>query len=93
MGYQIALMEKQQSPSDENPLEGLQDALHIFLSTVSVERLSKTLRNLFLSHVYNESDTPLVDQEECVLELQALFDLLDVMERVPMQKARDSSSL
>lgn len=55
-------------------------ALRTFLSTVSVGRLSKTIRNLFLSHIYNEGDTPDLDMEERVLELQALFDLLDVLE-------------
>jgi hypothetical protein len=79
-------MKNKQSPLEGNLSEELQGALQTFLSTVSVARLSKTLRNLFLTHVYHESDTPSADMEEFVLGLQALFDLLDVLETLPEQQ-------
>jgi hypothetical protein len=62
----------------------LLDAVRAFLSSASVDRLSKTLRNQFLSHIYYESDAPALDLEDYVLDLQALFDLLDVMEKTPL---------
>jgi hypothetical protein len=86
-------MKNQQSPFEGNLSEELQGALQTFLSTVSVARLSKTLRNLFLNHVYHESDTPSLNMEEFVLELQALFDLLDMLETSPNQGLKGSSFL
>lgn len=76
----IALMEKKTTQTDEPlPKEAIA-ALQTFLGAVPVGRLSKTLRNLFLSHVYHEMDTPSLALEENILDLQALFDLLDALE-------------
>jgi hypothetical protein len=73
-------MEKKPSHSEEPlPKEAIA-ALQTFLETVPAGRVSKTLRNIFLSHIYHESDTPSLDLEESILDLQALFDLLDVLE-------------
>ncbi|HTJ12894.1 MAG TPA: hypothetical protein VL547_12745 [Dinghuibacter sp.] len=73
-------MEKKTTQTDEPlPKEAIA-ALQTFLGAVPVGRLSKTLRNLFLSHVYHEMDTPSLALEENILDLQALFDLLDALE-------------
>jgi hypothetical protein len=66
------------------------DALSAFLKAVPVNRLSRNLRNLFLSHVYHEMDAPSVDLEEHILDLQSLFDFLDALEEAP-PVAKDSS--
>jgi hypothetical protein len=84
-------MENRESPWGNTLSEPVVVALHGFLSSVSVERLSKNVRNIFLNHVYTEMDVPSLDMEECVLQLQALFDLLDILEKVPEQQAKDSS--
>lgn len=73
-------MEKKTSTTDETlPKEAI-EALQAFLEAVPVGRLSKTLRNLFLSHIYQEIDAPSLALEESILDLQALFDLLDALE-------------
>lgn len=82
-------MTNRPSPSDHTLPEGTLDALNAFIRAVPPDRLSKTLRNLFLSNIYHELDTPPVDLEERILDLQALFDFLDVLEKGPTPK--DSS--
>lgn len=83
---------KHTSSAPEGSLpEELVDAIGVFLSSVPVNRLSKNLRNLFLSHIYHEMDTPSVSLEEQILDLQTLFDLLDVMEQAPQQQSKGSS--
>lgn len=73
-------MEKKTSTTDETlPKEAIA-ALQAFLEAVPVGRLSKTLRNLFLSNIYQEIDAPSLALEESILDLQALFDLLDALE-------------
>lgn len=84
-------MEHRSSTTDESlPSEAL-DALKTFLRAVPVHRLSKKLRNLFLSHVYHEMDAPSVDLEDSILDLQSLFDFLDALEKVCGGSAKDSS--
>lgn len=83
-------MENRPSPFEDSRPDELLEALNTFLRSVPVGKLSKTLRNLFLSHIYHEMDTPSVNLEENILYLQALFDFLDTLEKVPV---RDSSSL
>ncbi|TDW99399.1 hypothetical protein [Dinghuibacter silviterrae] len=74
-------------PLEESlPSEALA-ALNTFLKAVPVDRLSKNLRNLFLSHVYHELDTPSVDLEESIVDLQSLFNFLDALEPI----SKDSS--
>jgi hypothetical protein len=75
----IARMEKKTSPIEPLPKEAI-TALQTFLETVPPGRLSKTLRNLFLSHIYHEMDTPSLTLEDSIMDLQALFDLLDALE-------------
>lgn len=65
-------------------------AIRDFSTTVPIGRLSKGLRNLFLTCMYHEGDTPPLDLEDFILDLRALFDLLDTVERLQL---RDSSSL
>ena len=72
-------MEKKTSPNEPLSKEATA-ALQTFLATVPVGRLSKTLRNLFLNHVYNEMDTPSLTLEVSIIDLQGLFDLLDALE-------------
>ncbi len=62
------------------PME-LAEALGTFLSCVPATRISKHVRDLLLSHVYNETDTPDLDIQECILDIQALFFLLDTAEK------------
>lgn len=73
-------MEKKTSTTDETLPKEATSALKAFLETVPVGRLSKTLRNLFLSHICQEIDAPSLALEESILDLQALFDLLDALE-------------
>jgi hypothetical protein len=82
-------MKNRPSPTDHNLPDEAMDALHAFIKAVPANRLSKTLRNLFLSNIYHELDTPSVDLEEHILDLQALFDFLDILEKYPAPK--DSS--
>jgi hypothetical protein len=93
IGHKNALMEHTQSSPEGRLPEDLVDAISVFLSSVPVARLSKNLRNLFLSQMYNEMDTPSLNLEEQILDLQALFDLLDIMERAPAQRSKGSSFL
>ena len=82
-------MQNRPSPADHTLPDGALDALNAFVRAVPPDRLSKTLRNMFLSNIYHELDTPPVDLEERIVDLQALFDFLDVLEQYPVPK--DSS--
>ena len=82
-------MKNRPSPADHTLPDETLDALNAFIKAVPADRLSKTLRNLFLSNIYHELDTPAVDLEERILDLQALFDFLDALEKCPAPK--DSS--
>jgi len=86
-------MEKKQFPPENVLPDELLSSLRAFLSSVRVDRFSKNLRNLFLSHIYNEMNVPSLDLEEFVLDLQSLFELLDAAEKAPVQRITDSSFL
>ena len=83
-------MENRSSTENFVPGDELLQAIRNFLYTVPIARLSKGLRNLFLTCMYHEADTPSLDLEDFILDVRALFDLLDAME--PSQ-AKGSSFL
>ena len=74
-------MENRSSAENFVPGDELLQAIRNFLSTVPIGRLSKGLRNLFLTCMYHEADTPPLDLEDFILDLRALLDLLDKAEQ------------
>ena len=61
--------------------EGLLNEFRQFVREVPVGRLSKNLRNMVLQQVASDLDALPLDFAEFLEDLQALFDLLDEVEK------------